>query len=138
MWVLHWRDARQAGGRWGPLSDHGPCGSVVEHDATPQLVQLRIIGHAGDLAQITLAHLVPRFGDSRLQLTVVRQQHQPFRIKVQAPCRVDAGHRYEIGQRRSTLRIRELAEDLKWLVQQNQRGQTVPSIQLVSRAQKLR
>ena len=71
------------------------------------------------LTQIPFAHLVPRIGDARLNLTIVGEHDKSFRVEVQPARRVDVPNANVLAQSRAPGRIRELAEHLKRLMQQN-------------------
>ena len=57
---------------------------------------------------------------ARLQGAVVGQQEQPLAVVVEAPGRVDAGHRHVVGEGRPSTGIGELAEHAEGLVEEDQ------------------
>jgi hypothetical protein len=56
-------------------------------------------GDTGDLDHVALAHAVPRVGDARLYGAVIRQQHQAFRVEVEAARGVDVGEGHVVRKR---------------------------------------
>ena len=87
---------------------------------------------AFDLHQIGLGQLELWIGDPCLQPAIVRQQHQPFAVHIEAACRIDAGHIYEMRQclagRAGRAAIGELREHPEWLVEQDQPRHASPPL----------
>ena len=73
---------------------------------------------SGNLTEVMLAHLVLGISDASLQLTVIGQQHQPFGVVIKSARRIQPRNLDEIRQSRAPRSVRELAEDLERLVDQ--------------------
>lgn len=73
---------------------------------------------SGNLTEVVLTHLVLWISDAGLQLTVIGQQHQPFGVVIKSACRIHPRNLDEIRQSRAPRSVRELAEDLERLVDQ--------------------
>lgn len=78
---------------------------------------------AFNLRKIALGKLVAGIGDPGLEGSVIRKQQKAFRIRIQPPGRIHARNGNEIREGFPTLYRRELGQDAKWLVEQQQPAQ---------------
>lgn len=86
----------------------GSAVAILQGDALAQFLQFLLPGRAFHLNQVGLGQMETRVTDTRLQGTVISEQQQSFRIPVQPPGRVNAGHRDELSQGATTAVVTEL------------------------------
>ena len=79
----------------------------VEGDAAAQLVDDALLGDAAHLHVVRLHRAVLRMRHLVRELAVVREEHQPFAVVVEAPDRVDpfAHAAHEVDHRAAALRV---------------------------------
>ncbi len=89
----------------------GQGGAVMQTDARTQSLQISFRGNAFHLYPISLRQLVARMADTLLQFAVIREYHQSFTIRIQAPGRIDVFYRNEVSEGGAAAITAELADD---------------------------